>query len=154
VEKSFCSALIPPALHEDIKDIPVLVDGPPQLVVFTMDPQKDLIEMPRVAWSGSLAPELMGILLAKLRAPLTDRFVRHDNPTHEEQLFDASITEAEAKVQPHTVADDLGREAMVLVAVAKYIRQVWHTLRPLNKLTMPRADTHRLAYVLHHNLID
>jgi hypothetical protein len=32
-----CSFLVPPALHQDIEDIPVLIDGTPQIVTFSLD---------------------------------------------------------------------------------------------------------------------
>src|SRR5258705_4601303 len=37
-------------------------------------------------------------------------FVSHDNPAFGHHLFDISVAQAEAKVQPDAVADDLGRE--------------------------------------------
>jgi hypothetical protein len=43
-EELLRGAFVPPTLHEDIEDIPILIDGAPQIVALTMDRQKHLIE--------------------------------------------------------------------------------------------------------------
>jgi hypothetical protein len=108
------------ALDEDIEDVPVLVNGAPQVVTLAVNREEDLIEMPRVARSGTLPPELMGILLTKFPALLPDGFIGHADSAFEEELFDIAVAEAAAKIQPHRMADDLGREAVILVAVGAY----------------------------------
>jgi hypothetical protein len=40
-----------------------------------------------------------------------------DDATGEQQLFNIPVAETEPVIQPHAVADDLGREAVVRVAV-------------------------------------
>jgi hypothetical protein len=69
---------------------------------------------------GSMASQLIGVLLTELAAPLADGFVGHHNPARKEQFFDVPIAQAEAEVQPDAVADDLGREAVMLVAVGRW----------------------------------
>ena len=58
-----------------------------------------------------------GILLAKFPTPLTDGLIGDDDAAHKEPLFDIPIAEAEPEIQPDTVADNLGWEAVVLIAV-------------------------------------
>lgn len=41
--------LVPPALHENIQDVAVLIHRPPQIVTFAVNSEKDLIQMPLVA---------------------------------------------------------------------------------------------------------
>jgi hypothetical protein len=96
-----------------------LIDRPPQIVPFAVDTDKGFIEVPLISRLRPPAPELIGILLPKLAAPLADGFVGHHDSAGKEQLFDIAITQAqaEAEVQSDTMADDLGREAVVLVAV-------------------------------------
>jgi len=60
------------------------------------------------------ATELIGILLAKLTAPLADRLVGHGYTTFQEQFFDITEAQAEAEIQPHGVADDFNGKTMVL----------------------------------------
>jgi hypothetical protein len=43
--------------------------------------------------------------------------MRDEDPTGAQQRFDLAVAEAEAEVPPHRVADDLGREAVVLTRV-------------------------------------
>jgi hypothetical protein len=40
--------LVPPTLHQNIQHVPVLINGAPQLVLFPIDGEEDLSEMPLV----------------------------------------------------------------------------------------------------------
>ena len=42
-EEFFRRVLVPPALHQDIEHMAILIDGPPQIMTFAMDGQKHLI---------------------------------------------------------------------------------------------------------------
>jgi hypothetical protein len=42
-EELFRSCLIPAALHEDIEDVPVLIDGTPEIVACALDPHKHFL---------------------------------------------------------------------------------------------------------------
>lgn len=116
-EELFRSRLIPAALHEDIKDVPVLVDGTPEIVACAVDPHKHLVRVPCVPRSRTSASQLIGILLPELQPPLTDRFVRHNKPMGEQEPFDIALAEAKTEVQPDTMADDFRGEAVVFIAV-------------------------------------
>jgi hypothetical protein len=48
---------------------------------------------------------------------LADGFVGDDDCTGKQQLFDITVAQAEAVIQPNTVADDLGRETVVFIRV-------------------------------------
>jgi len=109
--------LILSALPQDIEPGTVLLHRPPQLMALPIDRQKDLIEMPRVAWSRAATAQLVGIRLPTLPAPRADRFVRHESTTREQHCLDVAVAEAEPIIQPDTVADDLDRAAMILLAV-------------------------------------
>jgi hypothetical protein len=39
-------------LHEDVEDVPVLVDGPPQVLPHAIDLHEDLVGMPLVPAAG------------------------------------------------------------------------------------------------------
>jgi hypothetical protein len=114
-EEFLCGLLVPPALHQDIEDLAVLIDSPPEIVPLTTNREKDLIQMPLITSLGAPATQLIGIRLLELLASLPERFVRHDDPAGEQQLFDITVAEAEAKVQPNAMADDLGRKPMMFV---------------------------------------
>jgi hypothetical protein len=125
--------LVPPTLHEDIEHIAVLIHCSPQGMACAINRKKPLIQVPLVARARTPAAERIGILLAELPAPLPERFVGHDHPASEQQLFDVSIAETEAIVQPHARADNLGRKPMVFVAFRSGGRS--HALLPLCLLT-------------------
>jgi hypothetical protein len=102
-------------LHQDIEDMAVLVDRPPEIVPLTTNREKDLIQMPLIISLGTPATQLIGIRLPELLAPLPNHFVRHHDPAGAQKLFDITVAEAEAKVQPDTMADDFGWKPMMFV---------------------------------------
>jgi hypothetical protein len=109
--------LVTTTLDQDIEDIAVLIYRPPQIMLLTTNGEKYLIQMPFVACPRAPAAELMGILLAELPAPFADRLIRHDDPAGEQEFLHVPVAEAEAEIQPHRMADDLGWEAVILIAV-------------------------------------
>jgi hypothetical protein len=106
------------ALHENIEHVSRLIHRPPQIMPSAMDHGEDFVQMPRVAWPGAPTPQLMGIHLATLAAPRADGSVRQRDTACKQQLFDIAIAEAKMEIEPRRVADDLDREAVVLIAVA------------------------------------
>jgi hypothetical protein len=90
------------------------------VVPLAIDREEDLVQVPRVARSGTPAPELIGKILTKLQTPLADGFIRDDDFPGAQQLFDIAIAEAEAEIQPHRMTDDLGWEAVMLVTVGRW----------------------------------
>jgi hypothetical protein len=79
--------------------------------------RKDYFQRPRVASLRTPASELVGIGLPELPAPVAYRLIRQDDAAFGHQLFDVPVAQAEPKVEPDTVADDLGREPMALVGI-------------------------------------
>jgi hypothetical protein len=64
-------------------------------------------------------PELISILLPKLATPLPDGFIRHDHPADEQEFFHVTVAQTEAVIQPDAMADDLSREAVILVSAGR-----------------------------------
>ena len=110
--------LVPPTLHQDIEHRPVLIHGPPEIMALPIDREEDFIQVPLIGWLRASASELIGIGLAAFPTPLADRLIGDDDPAREQQFFDITVAEAKPEIEPHGVADDLGREAVVLIAVA------------------------------------
>jgi hypothetical protein len=52
-EESLRGLLVATALDENIQDMAILVDGPPQVVAFAMNSQKDLVQVPLITGSGA-----------------------------------------------------------------------------------------------------
>jgi hypothetical protein len=67
--------LVTPALHQNIENVPVLVNGAPQVVAFAPDREEDLIEVPLVTWSGTPAAEPIGEDPSEFPAPIAHSFV-------------------------------------------------------------------------------
>ena len=78
-EELLCGAFIAAALYQDIQHVPFLIYCPPQIVTFALDCQKYFIPLPLVTRPRTAATQLVGILLSKLAAPLTNRLIRHDH---------------------------------------------------------------------------
>jgi len=64
---------IPARLDQDVEDIAVLVDGPPQVVTTAGDRQEHLVEVPLVAGSGLAAAQAGRVDGSELGAPPPDR---------------------------------------------------------------------------------
>jgi hypothetical protein len=74
-------------------------------------------EMPLLSRPRPAVAQLIGIGLAKLPAPLADRFIRHDDATGEQELFHVAVAQTEAEVQPDAMADDFNGKTMMLVII-------------------------------------
>jgi site-specific DNA recombinase len=74
-------------------------------------------QVPLITGSGAPPAALIGIGLPEFPAPIPHGFVRQQNAALGHQLFDVPVAEAKAKVEPHTMADDLRREPMALVGI-------------------------------------
>jgi len=51
----------------------------------------------------------------RIEAPFTDGLVGESNTTHRHELFDIAKAQSEAEVEPHSVANDFGREAVAAI---------------------------------------
>ena len=69
-----------------------------------------------ISWRMS-APELVGVGLSELPTRIPHGLISQHDPAFGHQLLDVPVTEAEAEIQPHTVADDLHGEAMTLIPI-------------------------------------
>jgi hypothetical protein len=105
-----------PAL-ESVSHLLAILGGGEEVVAFATEGRKHLIQVPCIPGSRTPAPELIGIRLPALAAPLTDGFVGHDYPACEQEFFPIPAVEAQAVVQPDAVGDDFGREAVVYIRV-------------------------------------
>jgi hypothetical protein len=114
-EERLGSFFVASALDEDVQPSAVLLHRPPQIVALLVERDEYLIQVPLVAWAGTPTPELIGILLPKFVTPLADRFIGHCDTTNKQEFFHVAVAEAESVVEPDAMADDLRREAVVLI---------------------------------------
>ena len=82
-------------LHKEIEYFPILVDGSPQIVTFSLNRHNQFIKMPRITQPPSAMPNPFGKGLAKLQTPLPHPLIAHAYPTLGEDLL--NLTEAETE---------------------------------------------------------
>jgi hypothetical protein len=63
--------LVPATLHQDIQHVPVLIYGPPQIVMLALDRQTHFVHLPLVAGPRTAATQLVGIVLTTFATPLS-----------------------------------------------------------------------------------
>jgi len=108
---------LPLALDQDVEHMAVLIHGSPKIMALTSNSEEHLIQMPFVTRSGPAAAQLIGIGLAELAAPLPNSLIGYNHATDKQEFLHIAVAEAETEIEPHRVADDLGRKAVVLIAV-------------------------------------
>ncbi len=80
-EEALGSLSIAMALHQNIQDMTILIHGPPQVVNLPVDGEVHLIQVPLDPSLRLPTTQGIGVGLAELQAPLTDRLVAdHDSP--------------------------------------------------------------------------
>jgi hypothetical protein len=75
-----------------------------------------LVQMPAIARPRATPAQSSRDRGAELQHPAPHRFVGDFEPAFSQQFLDMAIAQAEAKIQPNRVLDDLGREPMAAVA--------------------------------------
>ena len=107
---------IPSRLDQDIKDVTVLIHGSPQVLLATIDRHEEFVEVPGIAEPTAPVPEPSGVGAPEGVTPLPNRLVGDRNTTLGEEVFDIAEAQAEAKVEPDGVGDDVGRKSISVVA--------------------------------------
>lgn len=106
---------VPPLLEQDVDDLAILVDGPPQVPVLAPDPDEDLVHEDRVAVAAVPSPQSPRVPGSELVAPEADRLVGDDDSSPGQQVLDVPMAQVEAVVEPDCVLDDLRRKPMAPV---------------------------------------
>ena len=111
LEEALGGCPISPLLHQDVQHDAKLVHNAPQIVQHATDTDEYLIHVPGVSsfWPAPvLASREVG---AELQTPVSYTFVGHDDAALGEDQRDVAQAETGNVVQPHSIVDDLGREA-------------------------------------------
>ena len=125
-------------LHQDVERVAVLIHRPPEIVVLAVHGEHHLIQMPFVPALRLSATERVGIVLPELERPLTNGFVGDDDAAMGQEVFHIPEAQREPEVQPHGVADDLGRVAVASVGIRLLVhRRNLPDFSPLGNLTVP-----------------
>ena len=94
-------------LHQDVDDITILVDRPPEVVLPTLNRDEQFVQIPRVTHPPAPMSEPPSVGGAKGLTPVSDGLVRDPNASLGQEIFGVAETETEAVIQPDGVADDL-----------------------------------------------
>ena len=116
-EKPLGSPRNPSTLQKNIDDIPILVDRPPQIMLFAPDLEEDLVDIERVAESPMLATQPLGKSRPELDAPKANRLVADGDTPLGQQIFDIPMAQIESMIQPDRIADDVGWKTVTLVQI-------------------------------------
>ena len=116
-------------MDEDVENVAVFVHGAPQVLLLPLDVHEQLVEMPRIPLSTARAAQPPRIDGTESPTPLADSFVGDGDAALGEQILHIPEAEAEAVVEPDGVTDNVGREAVAVIA-----RQVAG-----HRLTLPRT---------------
>ena len=114
-EKSLSGSRVPAARNQNIQDVAVLVHRPSGRAALPADRDEDLIHMSDIAQPAmptAQVPSKGGTEFATLQS---DRLVGHGDAALCEKVFDIPEAEGEPMIEPHSVTDDLGWEAVTSI---------------------------------------
>jgi hypothetical protein len=66
MKEPFRGRAIALCLHQDVHNLPVLIDCSPQVINSPVDPDEHLIDMPAPAHAPPVLPQLLGVLGSNL----------------------------------------------------------------------------------------
>ena len=115
-KESACRSPVSTRLDENVDQVAVLIHRAPEILALTVDRHEHLVQEPRISESTLSAFQAPRVVRAELPAPLPNRFVRDDDASFGQQILDIPEAETVSVVEPHGVADDVGRKAMPEVA--------------------------------------
>ena len=98
--------LIATRLQQNVDDITVLVNGTPKILLLTVNPDEQFVQIPSVPETTLLFLETPSKVGSEFPAPLPDGFIGNNNPAFGEEIFDITEAQAETVIDPDGVADD------------------------------------------------
>src|SRR5262245_13369368 len=83
--------LVAATLHQDVEHVIILIHGTPQVMALPVNRQKDLVQVPFVAWLGASTLQPIRVVLPKFPTPLADGLVCHIDTAFKEELLHVTI---------------------------------------------------------------
>ena len=99
-------------LDQNVDHVTILIHGAPEIMLFAVDSNEDLIQVPVVAQSSLASLQFPSIVRTEFLTPLSDRLIRHNDSALGHKIFDISEAQAEAMVSQDRITDDLGRKSI------------------------------------------
>ena len=99
-------------LHQDIKDVAILVYGSPQIMILAVDLQEHFIQVPFAAGSRTSSAKLVSGGLAELSAPFSNSFIGERDATHCHDLFDIAeaLAQSGSRARPEWLMISAGKQ--------------------------------------------
>jgi hypothetical protein len=94
--------LIAARLNQDVDHVAILIHGPPEVMLLSIDSNKDFVQMPSVAEAALAALQISGIARTELLTPDSDRFIRDDDSAFGKKFLDISKAHAETTINQTT----------------------------------------------------
>jgi hypothetical protein len=111
-KEAFRRCFVASALDKNIYSVAVLVFGPPLMLAFPLNGDKDFVEVPGIAKSSLSLFEFACIVRPKIPTPLTNR----GDASFGKEFFHLTEAQTESMVQPHGVTDNVRGKRVALVA--------------------------------------
>jgi hypothetical protein len=108
------------ALNQHVENLALVIHRTPQKHLLAGDAHRHLVQMPAIARPRATLAQPSRDRGTELKHPSPHRFVGDVEPSFGQQFLDIAIAQGEAKIAPDRVLDDLGREAMAVVAELSY----------------------------------
>ena len=105
----------PLARDQNIQHVAVQVDRPPEIAALPADSNQDLIHMPDIAQPAMSAAQVSSKGETESVTPESDHLVGDGDAALGEQVFDIPEAEGESMIEPHSVTDDLGWDAVTSI---------------------------------------
>jgi hypothetical protein len=132
--------------HQDLPDMVVLIDDPPQVMAFAVHGQNQCIHMPsiRCPRGGVAGDAAMGIVSPELLTPWMAGFIGHVDAAFARECLHVAVAQVNAIIAPRPVADDGAGKPAVCVALGGDGRG--HVWLPLLGWHQSRMGHHRGEY--------
>ena len=111
-----CSPLVPLALHQNVEDFALSIDGTPQVDQPAIDFDEYLVKMPSGMRLGPAPSKVSCDQGTEVIHPATHRFIGSDDPALSQQILDIAKAEAEPGIEPDGLLNDHGGKAVSGVA--------------------------------------
>lgn len=86
--------------------------------MLSFDGDHHFVEMSPIDRGSAAFTNLLGIVLRKLLAPISDDFISHLDAAIEHHFLDITVAQGKSVIEPDTVTNDLHRKSVAFVAVA------------------------------------
>ena len=107
---------IAPRLDENVDDVAVLVHGPPQILLPSVNLHEHFVQIPGVAHAAPAVAQAPREVESECQTPLPNRLIRDGDAALGEKIFAISETQAETVIQPDGVTDDVRGKAVPAIA--------------------------------------